>query len=417
MASLGNVSYYLSRCDGWVLSVPKYPRDSNVAAAGSKWNDTVILVTSLSANRGPVHEQQQAMGAKFGDFAGWSMPLEYEGGGVLAEHRAVRERVGLFDVSHMGTFEVSGRGAKNALNQVLTNDLDKIGPGQAQYSLLCNDNGGVIDDVFVYLRSDDDVVVVPNAANSSMVTATVERVLESSDVRLVDLQHQSAIFAIQGPECAAVLDAVGLPADLGYLRFVDVATEHGRLLVARTGYTGERGFELIIPVAHAGYWWNVLVDEVERVGGLPCGLGARDTLRTEMGYPLHGHELSATISPLEAGLSWAIGWNKTAFPGLRALCSQRAQSRLSRRLVAIRCIDRAVPRAGMVVRSVGETQAVLGETTSGTFSPSLKAGIALALIDEGAGVQLGDEVILDVRGKPCLAQVVELPFVPASARD
>ncbi|NQU36857.1 MAG: hypothetical protein HQ526_04580, partial [Actinobacteria bacterium] len=197
----------------------------------SRRDDTVGSVSSLASHTGPVHSEQRAMGAKFGDFAGWSMPLEYAAdgpagaGGVIAEHEAVRERVGVFDVSHMGTFVVQGEGAKDVLNEVLTNDLAKIGPGRAQYSLLCNDGGGVVDDVFVYLRSDSDVLVVPNAANSAMVTATVERVLESSDVRVLDQQHQTAIFAIQGPLAAEVLADVGLPHDLAYLHFTDTDTD------------------------------------------------------------------------------------------------------------------------------------------------------------------------------------------------
>jgi len=360
------------------------------------------------------------MGAKFGDFAGWSMPLEYaaaglEGvGGVIAEHEAVRERVGVFDVSHMGTFVVRGDGAKDELNQVLTNDLAKIGPGQAQYSLLCNESGGVVDDVFVYLRSESEVLVVPNAANSAMVTGTVGRVLESSDVRVIDEQHHTAIFAVQGPLAADVLTDIGLPSDLGYLRFTDVDTDEGPVLVARTGYTGERGYELLIPVAHASHWWELIVSAVRARGGLPCGLGARDTLRTEMGYPLHGHELSSTVNPVEAGLSWAIGWDKTAFPGRRSLVEARDQATLSRRLVGLKCIDRAIPRPGMTVRAPGESVSVLGETTSGTFSPTLKAGIALAFLDDA--VEFGDEVALDVRGRSCRAEIVQFPFVAASPR-
>jgi aminomethyltransferase len=357
------------------------------------------------------------MGAKFGDFAGWSMPLEYAAdgiGGVMAEHTAVRERVGVFDVSHMGTFVVRGDGARDVLNQVLTNDLAKIGPGQAQYSLLCNDSGGVVDDVFVYLRSESEALVVPNAANSSIVTGTIERVAESSDVRVLDQQHQTAIFAVQGPLAAEVLTDVGLPSDLGYLRFQDVDTDDGPVLVARTGYTGEHGYELLIPIAHAPYWWDVIVSAVRARGGVPCGLGARDTLRTEMGYPLHGHELSATVNPVEAGLSWAVGWDKTAFPGRRALVEARDQATLSRRLVGLKCIDRAIPRPGMTVRAPGESVEVLGATTSGTFSPTLKAGIALAFLDDA--VQIGDEVALDVRGRSCRAEIVEFPFVAASPR-
>ena len=375
---------------------------------------SVMHVPQSEARHGPLHQDHETRGAKFGDFAGWLMPLEFDGGGVLAEHTAVRERVGLFDVSHMGTFVVTGPGAKDSLNEVFTNDLNRIGPGQAQYSLLCNDRAGVIDDLFVYLVSDERVIVVPNAANSSIVLGTVERVLESSDVRVDDRSHSTAIIAVQGPASQQVIEAVGLPADLDYLYFTECDTDNGQVLVARTGYTGERGYELLVDAAHAQHWWGLLRTHAEALGGRACGLGGRDTLRTEMGYALHGHELSVSINPLEAGLSWAIGWDKTAFPGLHELRKIR-QSGIERRLVGLTCVDRAIPRAGMVVRDVTDADVVLGKTTSGTFSPTLKAGIALALVD--TEVNDGDEVVVDVRGRSCRAIVVRPPFVESSPRD
>lgn len=375
---------------------------------------SVRVVPQSEARHGPLHQDHEAQGAKFGDFAGWLMPLEFLGGGVLAEHTAVRERVGLFDVSHMGTFVVSGPGAKDGLNEVFTNDLNRIGPGQAQYSLLCNERGGVIDDLFVYLVSDDRVVVVPNAANSSIVIGTVERVLESRDVRVEDRSGSTAIIAVQGPVSEQVIEAVGLPADLDYLHFAQCETDHGQVLIARTGYTGERGYELLLDAAHAQYWWEQLRTKAQVLGGRACGLGGRDTLRTEMGYALHGHELSVSINPLEAGLSWAIGWDKLAFPGLHELRKIR-QHGTDRRLVGLKCVDRAIPRAGMVVRGSTDVDVVLGKTTSGTFSPTLKSGIALALLD--SDVNDGDEVVVDVRGRPCRAVVVRPPFVESSPRD
>ena len=341
------------------------------------------------------------------------MPLEFAGGGVIAEHNAVRYAVGLFDVSHMGTFVVSGPGAKAGLNEVFTNDLNRIGPGQAQYSLLCNDSAGVIDDLFVYVVSDDEVIVVPNAANSSVVSGTVERVLESSDVRLDDRSAHTAIIAVQGPLSQETLAGVGLAVELDYLSFVQVTTEHGRVLVARTGYTGEHGYELLVDTADAEYWWNALVAQAQARGGRVCGLGARDTLRTEMGYALHGHELGLAINPVEAGLSWAVGWDKLAFPGLHELRRIKADGP-DRRLVGLLCIDRAIPRADMVVRAVPDDEAILGKTTSGTFSPTLKQGIALALLSRE--VEVGDEVSIDVRGRPCRAEVVKPPFVDSNPR-
>jgi len=341
------------------------------------------------------------------------MPLEFAGGGVLAEHDAVRSAVGLFDVSHMGTFVVTGNGAKDGLNEIFTNDLDRIAPGQAQYSMLCNDSGGVIDDLFVYLVSDDRVVVVPNAANASVVIGTVERILESRDVRLIDQSPSTAIIAVQGPKSPEVVKSVGLTSDLPYLGFIERDTDHGHVLLARTGYTGEHGYELLVDASEAVFWWTALTAAAVAAGGRVCGLGARDTLRTEMGYALHGHELSLDINPVEAGVGWAIGWEKLAFPGSSALKSIR-ESGPERKLVGLRFLDRGVPRAGMVVAAHAESSAVLGKTTSGTFSPTSKQGIALALLD--SEVALGQVVSVDVRGRSCRAEVVRPPFVDSSPR-
>lgn len=363
---------------------------------------------------GPLHAAHESAGAKFGDFAGWLMPLEFAGGGVLTEHAAVREAVGIFDVSHMGTFVVTGDDAITGLNEVLTNDLRRIGPGQAQYSLLCNDKGGVIDDLFVYVVSPQRVVVVPNAANAATVIATVERVLESGGSKVEDRSAQTAIIAVQGPRSAEVMAAVGLGNTLNYLHFEERQTPDGEVLIARTGYTGEHGYELLVPVDRATYWWEALASAATAVGGRACGLGARDTLRTEMGYALHGHELSLDINPIEAGVSWAVGWDKAAFPGLTALRRIREEG-ATRRIVGLRFIDRGVPRAEMVVRHSPESEAILGSTTSGTFSPTLKQGIALALLD--SEVQPGDEVVVDVRGRQCRAVIEKCPFVAAHVRD
>jgi aminomethyltransferase len=367
-----------------------------------------------STRHGPLHNAHESAGAKFGDFAGWLMPLEFAGGGVLAEHTAVREAVGLFDVSHMGTFVVTGDDAIAGLNEVLTNDLNRISPGQAQYSLLCNDKGGVIDDLFVYVVNEQHVVVVPNAANAGTVIATVERVLESGGSKVADRCAQTAIIAVQGPRSAEVMDAVGLANNLSYLQFEQRHTDRGDVLIARTGYTGERGYELLVPTEEAEDWWGQLQSAVVDRGGSVCGLGARDTLRTEMGYPLHGQDLSLDINPVEAGLSWAIGWNKPAFPGLAALRRIRQEGPESR-IMGIKFVDRGVPRPGMVVKASPEAEAILGCTTSGTFSPTLKQGIALALLD--SDVRVGDEVFVDVRGRQCHAVVDKIPFVPARVRD
>ena len=356
-----------------------------------------------------MHDNHQALGAKFADFAGWQMPIEYPAG-VLAEHAAVRESVGIFDVSHMGTLFARGTGAKDAINQVLTNDLDKIGSGQAQYSLLCNERGGVIDDVFVYLRSDADVVIIPNASNVAAVSATVERVLESSDVALDNVSSTHAILAVQGPKSPLVIAAIGLDPELGYLQFVDVATDAGTVLLARTGYTGEVGYELVVEAQHAPAWWGRLLEQVQAQGGLPCGLGARDTLRTEMGYPLHGHEITPQIDPVSAGLAWAIGWKKPAFPGKSALVKVREEGP-AKRLVGLKCIDRGIPRTEM---TVFKGDRAVGQTTSGTFSPTLKTGIALAYIDADLGYDT--TVDIEIRGRKVSAILIKPPFVPTNPR-
>lgn len=370
---------------------------------------------------GPLHAAHQSQGAKFADFGGWLMPLEFTGGGVLAEHRAVRESVGIFDVSHMGTIRLLGPDASGLVNSVLTNDVGRIEPGQAQYSLLCNERGGVIDDLLVYLRSADEVLLVPNASNTAAVLAAfVAAASDRADVIVEDLSPTTAIFAIQGPAAAEVVESLGLPSELGYMRFVDATVEGAAVVVARSGYTGERGYELLVDQSIAERVWEKAVAAVRTTGGQPCGLGARDTLRTEMGYPLHGHELSPEVTPVEAGLNWAVGWDKPTFAGRDALVAQRTQGPAVR-LRGLRCTERAIPRADMVVRAAGsgdagdgEPGAAIGLVTSGTFSPTAREGIALAFLN--SDVAIGDSVTIDVRGRSCGAQVVSPPFVDADPR-
>ncbi len=357
----------------------------------------------------PLHERHLSEGATMAEFAGWSMPLEYTG--VLAEHAAVREAVGVFDVSHLGKASVTGPGAAGLVDASLTNSLARIGPGRAQYTLCCEDGtGGVVDDLIVYLRDDDDVFAVPNAAN----TAEVVRRLAAAAPPGVDVRDRHgdfALVAVQGPRSDVVLEAVGLPSALGYLEFADVDWRGLPLTVCRTGYTGERGVELVTRWADAAAVWDAVLPAVRAEGGLPCGLGARDTLRTEMGYALHGHELSTEISPVEAGLRWAVGWSKPAFWGRDVLLAQR-ETGVSRQAWGLRSEDRGIPRPGMEV--LDAEGRVVGVVTSGTFSPTLRQGIALALLD--SGVSEGDRVRLDVRGRLSIAEVVRPPFVERSPR-
>ncbi|GAB2591203.1 aminomethyltransferase [Paractinoplanes abujensis] len=354
-------------------------------------------------SRSPLHERHVALGAKFAAFGGWEMPLEYAGGGVIKEHTAVREASGVFDVSHLGKARVRGAGAAAFVNACLTNDLGRIAPGKAQYTLCCDENGGVVDDLIAYLISDDEVFLIPNAAN----TASVVRLLQAaapSGVTVTDEHRSYAVLAVQGPQSPGVLAELGLPTPGEYMAFVP----SGELIVCRTGYTGEHGYELVVPWSAATGIWDALIG----AGVRPCGLGARDTLRTEMGYPLHGQDLSLDITPVQARSGWAVGWGKPAFWGRDALVAEKAAGP-RRTLRGLELTGRGIPRGHMPVYA-GES--LIGETTSGTFSPTKKAGIALALLDTAAGLTDGDLVEIDIRGRRTEARVVKPPFVQPSVR-
>ncbi|MDO5741072.1 MAG: glycine cleavage system aminomethyltransferase GcvT [Ornithinimicrobium sp.] len=364
---------------------------------------------SEQTKKSPLHDKHEALGAKMADFGGWSMPIEYAGGGVVAEHTAVRERVGLFDVSHLGNALITGAGAKDFLNACFTNDLERIHPGKAQYTLCCDENGGVVDDLIVYLRSDEDLLLIPNAANTTEVIRRLQEVAPEG-ISVTNVHEDYAILAIQGPKSDEVLEALGLPTGHEYMSFVDAQWRGHELTVCRTGYTGERGYELVCGVEDASALWDAVVSAMEPFDGRACGLGARDTLRTEMGYPLHGHELSLDITPVMAKTGWAVGWKKEAFWGKEALSAQR-EAKESRVTNGLLVTGRGIPRADCAVLDAdGNT---VGEVTSGTFSPTLKQGIALALMDRS--VAQGDEVSIDVRGRQVAATVTKPPFVERGA--
>jgi aminomethyltransferase len=363
-----------------------------------------------TGRRSPLYDRHVALGAKLADFGGWDMPIEYPGGGVVAEHTAVRERVGVFDVSHLGKATVSGPGAADFVNACFTNELRRIGPGQAQYTLCCDETGGVVDDLIQYLTSDDEVLLIPNAAN----TAEVVRRLQAAapqDIEVVNRHLEYAVLAVQGTRSDEVLQALGLPTGHDYMSYVEATWQGRPVIVCRTGYTGERGYELLPRWEDAGSLWDALLEAMRPWDGLPCGLGARDTLRTEMGYPLHGQDLSLDISPVQARAGWAVGWKKDAFWGRDALLAERAAGprRISRGLLVT---GRGIPRAHCAVSRNG---AAVGEVTSGTFSPTLRTGIALALLDPA--VVEGDEVVIDVRGRGVAAKVVKPPFVQVQVRE
>ena len=364
---------------------------------------------STDLRHSPLHDRHVALGAKLADFGGWEMPIEYPGGGVIAEHTSVREAVGVFDVSHLGKATVRGAGAAGYVNATMTNDLGKITPGQAQYTMCCDDaTGGVVDDLIVYLRADDDVLLVPNAAN----TAEVVRRLAAAapDGVVVEDAHEAyGVLAVQGPRSVEVIERLGLPTEHGYMSFADATFDGSPVVVCRSGYTGEKGFELVPRWDAAGALWDAVLEAGADLGIRACGLGARDTLRTEMGYPLHGHELSLDITPVQARAGWAVGWKKPAFWGRDALLAEKeaGPTRVLRGLVGL---ERGIPRADMHVLDASDRP--IGVVTSGTFSPTRRVGIALALLDPA--VPDGTEVLVDVRGRAQRFEVTKPPFVTPS---
>ncbi len=364
----------------------------------------------------PLYAWHIAAGAKLADFGGWQMPIEYPkaigdngeiaAGGVLNEHQAVRSSVGIFDVSHLGKISVHGIGALAFLNKIFTNDLNRIGHGSAQYNLLCTQDGGVIDDLIVYRYDDEKFFIIPNAANCESVFQVL---VAANDLGLtITNDHKKyGVLAIQGPKSDELLAAIGIKVDLDYMSFTEVDS----MIICRTGYTGEYGYELIPLWNEALPLWNKLVSAVASLGGQVCGLGSRDTLRTEMGYPLHGHELSLSISPLQANAGWAVALAKGHMHGFQALMKEKSSgvTRISR---GIKALDRGIPRAEMSL--LNSSGAVVGVVTSGTFSPTLKVGIGLALISPE--ISYGEKLSIDIRGRICEVEVTKVPFVPSHVR-
>jgi len=352
-----------------------------------------------------------------GAFAGWDMPIEYAG--TLAEHRAVREAAGVFDLSHLGKVEVRGAGAHDTLQHALSNDLDRLATeGAAQYTLCLADEGGIVDDLIAY-RERDGYLLVPNAANWPAVAELV-RASAAGLVRggapgtEVTPRPDLAVLAVQGPRAPELVGSLFPEAKgLAYMHLAPVAFagEPGRL--CRTGYTGERGYELIVPGQVAGKLWDEVLERGAPLGAVPAGLGARDTLRLEMGYPLHGNDISTATDPISARLGWAVAMAKDGFRGRDALVARKSAGP-ERVLVGLAATDRLIPRHGMAVLDEGDRP--VGEVTSGTFSPTLRHGIALAyVVPEVAGEGTGLQV--DVRGRRRGAvRVTRPPFVDASPR-
>jgi aminomethyltransferase len=358
---------------------------------------------------GPLEARHRELGASFAEFGGWLMPVSYAG--TVAEHTATRNAVGLFDVSHLGKALVRGPGAAQFVNSAFTNDLDRIHPGKAQYTLCCTESGGVVDDLIAYYVGPDEIFLVPNAANTAAVVAALQKAAPAG-LTISDEHRSYAVLAVQGPRSTDVLTELGLPTDMDYMGYADATLQGVPVRVCRSGYTGEHGYELVPPWDSAGVVFDALLAAVTAADGQLAGLGARDTLRTEMGYPLHGHELSADISPLQARCGWAIGWKKNAFFGRDALLAEK-EAGPRRLLRGLRAVGRGVLRPEL---SVLDGDTTVGVTTSGTFSPTLKVGIALALIDVDAGIEDGRHVTVDVRGRGVECEVVRPPFVDPKTR-
>ncbi len=364
--------------------------------------------------RTPLYASHLALGGKIIPFAGWEMPVQYTG--IVPEHQAVRQAVGVFDISHMGQFIVSGPGAAAFLNRALTNDISRLEVGQGQYSLLLNEEGGVIDDLILYRTSDKEFYVVVNASMIAQDWAQLRSlVLEDEEVQMADLSAVTAGLAVQGPRSRQVFERVfGTEAVFPAHNTIFVAAgDSGFMWLCGTGYTGEEGFEFFPPAATAEDWFAKIVEAVRAEGGLPCGLGARDTLRLEMGYPLNGNDLYPDKTPLQAGLGFFVAMEKGPFVGSTALAEQKAAG-LPSRLAAFRMTGAAPPpRPHYPVFFNG---AQVGEVASGTQSPSLGCGIGMAYLPLEAA-KVGAEIEIEIRGRRFPAAIVKKPFYKKPAAE
>ncbi|MDQ2909720.1 MAG: glycine cleavage system aminomethyltransferase GcvT [Actinomycetota bacterium] len=338
--------------------------------------------------RTPLYERHVALGARLVSFAGWEMPVQYEG--VIPEHRAVRTDAGVFDVSHMGELEVEGPRARELLQAALSNDLDRIGPGQAQYTLLTNEQGGIVDDLIVYELEPERFLLIVNASNREVDFEWLrERELPGAEVR--DVSDDHALLAVQGPRA---LERLGSP-DAPAFTFAEGEIDGVQCVVNRTGYTGEEGVELLVPAERAGELWDRVVER----GAVPSGLGARDTLRLEVCYPLHGNDIGPETDAISAGLGWVCALDKE-FTGVDELRRIR-EAGPERRLAAF-VMEAGIPRQGMTI-------AEGGEVTSGSHSPMLERGIGLGYVPTELA-QPGSELTIDVRGRSRGARVVKKPI-------
>ena len=352
----------------------------------------------------PLYDAHVKAGGKMVPFAGYILPVQYKAG-VIKEHMAVRQEAGLFDVSHMGEILCEGEKALENLQHLLTNDFTNMVDGQARYSPMCNEQGGVVDDLIVYKKADNDYFIVVNAANKDKDFAWMQAHAEG-EAELRDISAGIAQLALQGPKAPEILAKLAAAADIPekyYSCKFDVQVDGVPAMISRTGYTGEDGFEIYLAAAEAPRIWNRLLEAGREYGLIPCGLGARDTLRLEAAMPLYGHEMDDEVSPLSAGLKMFVKLTKPDFIGKAAIV---AQGTPAKKRVGLRVTGRGIVREQQAVYA-GDV--LVGQTTSGTYCPFLKAAVAMARVTADA-VAVGDKLSVDVRGRRVEAEVVKLPF-------
>ena len=370
--------------------------------------DSAAGASAVNLLRTPLYERHRALGARLVEFSGWEMPVQYSG--ILDEHRAVRERAGLFDVCHMGEFRVEGDGALDFLQRLVPNNVARLADNQALYSQILRPDGGTLDDLIIYRLGEGRYMVVVNAGTMQKDWAWFsEHAAGVEHLSLTNVSAETGLIALQGPRALAILQPLTETplADIAYYHCQPGAVVGIPCVISRTGYTGEDGFELYCAAEQVGVLWDALLDAGTAEGLLPAGLGARDTLRLEAGYCLYGHELTEQITPLEAGLGWTVKLDKGVdFIGRDALVAEKAQG-LRRKLVGVELTERGVPRAEYPIMQQGET---VGALTSGGMAPSLGKPIGMGYITSGGETTPGASVAIEIRGKPVSAVIAPLPF-------
>ena len=361
-----------------------------------------------SLERTPLFQCHQELGAKLVPFGGWEMPIQYTS--ILEEHEATRTHVGLFDVSHMGEIEIKGKDALPFVQKMVTQDVSASEAGvQVQYSLMCTETGGVIDDILIYKHSDEHFFLCVNASNIEKDFEWLKKHHTSEKITIENRSQDYVQIAIQGPKAFPLLQSL-TDIDLSkieYYRYTQDLFLEIPMIISRTGYTGEDGFELYLPSEKGPMAWRHLLHKGKPFGIRPCGLGARDTLRIEMRYPLYGHELSESISPLEAQLAWVVKLKKNNFIGKEALLKQKEKG-LTRKLVGFEMIDPGIPRQDYPLLS--SQNELIGKVTSGTLSPTLKKGIGIGFVPLDFST-IGTEILVSIRNKGVRAKIVQTPFI------